>query len=79
MGTSASRTMRSSLPVATASSVAVTPPSTEFSMGTMAASTSPARTAARATGTEDTGRRSASRAPSTLSSAASVKVPAGPR
>jgi hypothetical protein len=41
MGTSASRMILNSWPDAMASSVAVTPPSTEFSMGTMAASADP--------------------------------------
>ncbi|GED07387.1 hypothetical protein AUR04nite_29190 [Glutamicibacter uratoxydans] len=66
-------------PVAMESKVAETPPSTEFSMGTTAASTSPSRTMDKATFTFAAGMRSASAAPSTCSNAASVKVPEGPR
>ena len=47
--------MTSGSPVASASRVAVTPPSTEFSIGTMTASRSPARTAASAASTVATG------------------------
>ena len=71
--------IRSSWPVAMASSVAVTPPSTEFSMGTMAASAEPSRTLSSAVLTLDDGMRTASAASGTCISAASVKVPSGPR
>ena len=71
--------IRSSCPVAIASRVAVTPPSTEFSIGTMAASAEPSRTLSSAVLTLDDGMRTASAAPGTCISAASVKVPAGPR
>ena len=66
-------------PLASASSVALTPPSTEFSMGTIAASMSPARRAPRAASTEPKGRCSRPRAASQASSAIWVKVPSGPR
>ena len=56
IGTSISAQIRSSVPSASASSVAVTPPSTEFSIGTTAEAARPSRTAARAAGTEATGR-----------------------
>ncbi|MCY1243807.1 hypothetical protein D9M72_568410 [compost metagenome] len=79
MGTSASRTILSSAPDAMASRVAVTPPSTEFSMGTMAASAEPSRTLSSAVFTLEEGMRTASPAPGTCISAASVKVPSGPR
>ena len=79
IGTSASRRIRSSWPVAMASRVAVTPPSTEFSIGTMAASAEPSRTMSRAVFTFDDGIRMAPAASGTCISAASVKVPSGPR
>ena len=79
MGTSASRMIRSSWPDAMASSVAVTPPSTEFSMGTMAASADPSRTLSSAVLTLEEGMRTAWTAPGTCISAASVNVPSGPR
>ena len=79
IATSSSLTIRSGSPTATASRVALTPPSTEFSIGTMAASTAPDRTSASAAPTVATGRRRASAAPGTWSRAASVKVPSGPR
>jgi hypothetical protein len=47
-GTTCSPTTSSGSPWASAPSVALTPPSTEFSIGTIAASTSPARTASSA-------------------------------
>ena len=73
-------------PVARLSRVAVTPPSTEFSMGTMPASMSPARTAASVESTEsyavgavvDAAVVCASR-PSQSSRAIWVKVPGGPK
>ena len=71
--------IRSSCPLAMASRVAVTPPSTEFSMGTMAASAEPSRTMSSAALTLEAGTRVACAAPGTCISAASVKVPSGPR
>ncbi len=65
---------------ASASSVAFTPPSSEFSIGTTAAVTSPERTASKQRPTVGSGTRSTCPAPlSTWSRAASVKVPTGPR
>ena len=69
----------SSWPVAMASRVAVTPPSTEFSIGTMAASAEPSRTLSSAVFTFEDGMRMASAASGTCIRAASVKVPSGPR
>jgi hypothetical protein len=66
-------------PVASASRVAETPPSTEFSMGTMAASISVARRASSAASTLPNGTCSLCLAPSHASSAICVKVPRGPR
>ena len=79
MGTRASRRILSSWPVAMASRVAVTPPSTEFSIGTMAASAEPSRTLSSAVFTFEDGMRMASAASGTCIRAASVKVPSGPR
>ena len=79
IGTRASRRIRSSWPVAIASRVAVTPPSTEFSIGTIAASAEPSRTLSSAVLTFEDGMRMASAAPGTCINAASVKVPSGPR
>ncbi len=76
IGTRASRRITSGSPVASASRVAVTPPSTEFSIGTMAASSSPARTAASAASTVGSGVAVAVSTPGTWASAISVKVPA---
>ena len=78
-GTSASRTMTSGSPVARASSVADTPPSTLFSMGTIAASAAPECTACSARSTLAQGSPSAAGQSGTCCSAASVNVPAGPR
>ena len=79
IGTSASATICSASPLAMASRVVETPPSTEFSMGTIAASAEPERTLSKAALTFAAGMRSEVRASGTCSSAASVKVPAGPR
>ncbi len=65
--------------VARASRVVVTPPSTEFSIAIIAASLRPSSTSESASPTLCTGRQSCPRASGTCSSAASVKVPAGPR
>ena len=65
--------------MASSSSVAVTPPSTEFSIGTSAAAASPLRTASRAAGTETIGTSSRVAASGRVRRAASVKVPSGPR
>ncbi|OUD88419.1 hypothetical protein BC477_10505 [Clavibacter michiganensis subsp. michiganensis] len=64
---------------ASASCVAVTPPSTEFSMAIMAATEVPDTTSARASEALFTARHVRPRAASTCLSAASVKVPDGPR
>ncbi len=84
-GTRCSATMTSGgvLPLR-ASRVALTPPSSEFSMGTTAASTSPERTASKHRPTVASGTRSAAapaspREARTPARAVSVKVPAGPR
>src|SRR5664280_1246141 len=66
-------------PVASSSRVAETAPSMEFSSATTAPSTSPARTASSAAATVACGSSSASAATGRVRSAASVKVPAGPR
>ena len=63
--------------VARSSSVAVTTPSTELSMGTTARSAAPSRTAARAAWM--VGQDSGSAPGSAARSAASEKVPSGPR
>ena len=79
MGTCTSARICSVSPRAISSTVAETPPSTEFSMGTTARSTSPLRSAATALSTEPADTNSASAGSATLRRAASVKVPAGPR
>ena len=79
MGTSTSPMTTSGSPLASASRVAHTPPSTEFSMGTIAASISPERRAPRAASTEPNGWWSAPFAGSQSSRAIWVKVPSGPR
>ena len=66
-------------PSASPSIVAGTEPSTEFSSGTSAASASPDRTAARAAATLGWGYRAPSEEATALLSAASAKVPSGPR
>lgn len=71
--------MRSPGSVASASCVVETPPSIEFSIAIIAASLRPSSTSSRASPTLCTGRQSCPRASATWSSAASVKVPAGPR
>ena len=79
IGTSTSPMTTSGSPVASESRVAETPPSTEFSIGTIAASMSPARRADSAASTEPNGRCSRPSAASHASSAIWVKVPRGPR
>jgi hypothetical protein len=78
-GSTTSRVMTSGSPVASSSRVALTEPSTEFSNGTIAASASPSRTASRVAGTVGYGSSSARAAAGSERSAASVKVPCGPR
>ncbi len=79
IGTRTSRRITSGSPVASASRVAVTPPSTEFSIGTITASSSPARTAASAASTVATGVAVAVSTPGTWAKAISVNVPRGPK
>lgn len=55
------------------------PPSTEFSIGTNAASASPLRTASSAAGTDTIGTSSRVAASGSVRRATSVKVPSGPR
>ena len=64
---------------ASASSVAVTPPSSEFSTGTRARSTVPRSTAITASWMEPKGTSSASRAAVARRAASSLNVPGGPR
>ena len=52
-GSTTSRTTCSGSPCASSSSVVATDPSTEFSIGTIAPSASPARTASSAAGTDE--------------------------
>ncbi len=59
--------------------VVVTAPSTEFSIATIAPAALPARTASSAADTDATGVNSRVPASGRVRSAASVKVPAGPR
>ncbi len=73
-----SATMTRGSPCERESSVALTPPSMEFSIGTTARSASPRRTAASAWGALVMGRRTAP-AGATWWTACSVKVPKGPR
>jgi len=77
--TRASRRIRSSCPVAIASRVAVTPPSTEFSIGTIAASAEPSRTLSSAVLTFDDRMRTAPPAPGTRLQAHPGEGPAGSR
>ena len=76
-GTSAQITR--SRAVGSSSRVAVTAPSTEFSMGTMARSAAPLRTASRVAWMLTQGIACPAAALSKASSAASVNVPSGPR
>jgi hypothetical protein len=78
-GSRISRTICSGAPVASSSRVVATDPSTEFSIGTTAASASSARTASIAAGTVRCGNVSAPSASGTVRSAASANVPSGPR
>ena len=59
--------------------MAETPPSTEFSIGTMAPSMSPDRSAVSAASTEPKAVRSPPDAGPQASRAIEVKVPSGPR
>ena len=65
--------------MASASRVAVTAPSTEFSIGTMPCSAAPVRTASRVAWMLTQGIAWPAAPGSNASSAASVKVPSGPR
>ena len=76
---SISRWIRSSLSKASVSRVTDTEPSIMFSMGTTPASTSPRSTAAITSGTDPCGVRVAAARSVCVSSASSVKVPAGPK
>jgi hypothetical protein len=78
-GSSISARMIRSDPVASSSRVAVTAPSTEFSMGTMARSATPARTVSSVAWMVTHGMASTSCPLVKASSAASVNVPSGPR
>ena len=71
--------MARSGPAASSSRVALTAPSTELSIGTIARSAAPARTASSAAGMLAQGIASSGADGSNSASAASVKVPAGPR
>ena len=71
--------MTTSEPTDSASRVALTPPSTEFSIGTIAASRRPARRASSAATTESHGTASPSADPGQAASAIWQKVPVGPR
>ena len=64
---------------ASASSVAVTPPSSEFSTGTSARSTAPRSTAITASWIDANGTSSASCAAVAWRAASSLNVPGGPR
>ena len=66
-------------PDASSSKVCETEPSTLFSSGTKAASTSPLRTASKTAVTVSNGIKCASLAVASCKSAASVKVPRGPK
>ena len=79
IGSGCSAQMTRSGPVASSSRVAVTAPSTEFSMGTMPRSAAPLRTASRVAWMLTHGIACSAAAASKASSAASVKVPSGPR
>jgi hypothetical protein len=79
MGTSTSPTTTSGSPLARASSVAETPPSTEFSIGTMAASMAPERRAVSAASTDPNVTRSPCADGPHASRAIDVNVPSGPR
>jgi hypothetical protein len=79
IGSSTSRVTISGSPLASSSSVAATGPSTELSIGTMAPSASPRRTASSAAATVCCGWRSAFAAAGIERSADSVNVPSGPR
>ena len=78
-GSSTSRVTIRRSPTASSSRVAETEPSTEFSIGTRAWSASPRRTASSAAVTLTCGCRSPFAAAGRVRSAASAKVPSGPR
>ncbi len=71
--------MRSPGMVASASCATLTPPSIEFSIAIIAATLRPSITSSRASPTLLTERHGLPAASGTCLSAASVKVPAGPR
>ncbi len=71
--------MARSGPAESSSRVAATAPSTEFSIGTMARSAAPPRTASSVAGMLAHGIAPSSADGSNSASAASVKVPSGPR
>jgi len=79
IGNTASATATSGGPSVSASMVALTAPSTEFSTGTQAASKSPTRTPFRAAGTVSTGTSSSLPTRTRPSAACSVNVPCGPK
>jgi len=76
---SVSATICNRAPVANASSVGGTVPSTEFSTGTQAASTSPSRTSCNVAGGVAAGTKSVDAGSTSWRHAASVNVPAGPK
>jgi hypothetical protein len=78
-GRTASATICSRVPVARASMVVGTGPSTELSIGTHAASTRPWRTSSIAAGGVAAGTSSTASGSTSVRAAASVNVPAGPR
>ena len=78
-GSRSSAQMTMSGPVASSSRVALTAPSTEFSIGTIARSASPLRTASSVAWMVAHGSAPARAAGSKAARAASVNVPSGPR
>ena len=78
-GRSTSRWMSRSVSNANVSSVTVTVPSIEFSIGTSPISTSPRSTAVRTSGTVRNGTAVCAARSGWLSSASSANVPRGPR
>ena len=68
-----------SVPVASSSRVALTAPSTEFSIGTIARSAAPSRTASTVACTVGHAMAPPRAAGSNAARAASVNVPSGPR
>jgi hypothetical protein len=78
-GITTSRVITSGSPVASSSRVSAITPPIEFSIGTSAASASPARTASSASATLRAGSRAPRSAAGMVRSACSAKVPSGPR